>query len=173
MERSVTAPRRALPLVAVIIVALAVVLVGAVVLALPRLQTLAQTSSAASSEQDLAVARAYFAAFNAGMKSGDFSGLPAVMAPDVVETMSNPQGQTGIHRGLNDVTAFYQGFQKNFAGYQWTTDDMRALGPGVVIAFEHAGLASTTAPGRCVHVFKIENGKITSYDWATFYPGIK
>jgi hypothetical protein len=42
-----------------------------------------------------------------------------------------------------------------------------------VIAYEHAGSSPLSVAGRCVHVMRIENGKITSYDWAVFFPGQK
>ena len=170
METSVTAPRRALPLVAIGV--LAVIAVVVALFAIPALRTSSETSSA-SSEQDLAIARSYVETFNSGMKTGDFSSLSGLMAPDVVVTTSNPQGQTAVHRGLSDTLAYFQAFQKGLAGYQWTTDDMRSLGPGVVIAYEHAGSPPQTIAGRCFHVFHIVNGKIVSYDWTTFYPGVK
>jgi len=40
-----------------------------------------------------------------------------------------------------------------------------------VLVYQHAGSPPLRVAGRCVHVFVVENGEITSYDWATYYPG--
>jgi hypothetical protein len=117
------------------------------------------------------VANTYSSIFNASMKSGDFSALASVFAPDATFTRSNPLGVTKVYHGLKSILAAYSGIYKMFAGYQWTIDSMRSLDPSVVLAYEHAGSPPLSVAGRCMHVFVVVDGKIQSYDWTTFYPG--
>jgi hypothetical protein len=56
-------------------------------------------------------------------------------------------------------------------GIQFTQDSMRSLAPHVVLTYEHAGLPTSVAPGRCMHVFTLKGGKIVTLDWATYYGG--
>ncbi len=44
------------------------------------------------------VVTAYFAALNAGMRSGDFAAVGALYAADATLTQSNPQGVTKVFR---------------------------------------------------------------------------
>jgi hypothetical protein len=105
------------------------------------------------------------------MRSGDLSAMASVYAPDATLTQSNPKGVTTVVHGLAKIITFYQGLQKKLPGYQWTVETMRSLAPNVVLVYQHAGSPPLRVPGRCMHVFVVENGKITSYDWATYYPG--
>jgi len=128
--------------------------------------------SAKSSEPGATmVVTTYLQLFNAGMRSGDFSTMTSVFAPDATLTQSSPKGVTMVLHGLAAITAFYQGLKTKFAGFQWTVESMRSLAPNVVLVYQHAGSPPLRVAGRCVHMFVVENGKITSYDWATYYPG--
>lgn len=131
----------------------------------------AQPSTTAAPPSATSVVTRYLQLFNAGMRSGDFSALSSVYAPDATLTQSTPKGVTTVVHGLAKIISFYQGFQKKLPGYQWTVESMRILAPNVVLAYQHAGSPPLRVPGRCMHVFVIQNGKITSYDWATYYPG--
>ena len=117
------------------------------------------------------VVTTYLRLFNAGMRSGDFSALASVYAPDATLTQSNPKGVTTIVHGLTNILTFYQGVHTKFPGFQWTVESMRSLAPNVVLVYQHAGSPPLRVAGRCIHLFVLENGKITSYDWATYYPG--
>jgi len=117
------------------------------------------------------VVTTYLQLFNAGMRSGDFSTMASVYAPDATLTQSNPKGVTTVIHGLAAITNFYQGLRAKLPGYQWTVENMRSLAPDVVLVYQHAGSPPLRVAGRCVHVFVVQNGKITSYDWATYYPG--
>jgi len=117
------------------------------------------------------VVTTYFQILNAGMRSGDFSTMASVFAPDATLTQSNPKGVTTVVHGLAAIIRFYQGVRTRVPGYQWTTESMRSLAPDVVLAYEHAGSPPLRVASRCVHVFVILNGKITSYDWTAYYPG--
>ncbi len=117
------------------------------------------------------VATTYLQLFNAGMRSGDFSKMASVFASDATLTQSNPKGVTAVVHGLAAITSFYQGLRTKFPGYQWTVESMRSLAPNSVIVYQHAGSPPLRVAGRCVHVFVVQNGKIISYDWATYYPG--
>jgi len=105
------------------------------------------------------------------MRSGDFSTIASVFASNATLTQSNPKGVTAVIHGLAAITSFYQGLRAKFAGYQWTVESMRSLGPIVVLVYQHAGSPPLRVAGRCVHMFVVEDGKITSDDWATYYPG--
>jgi hypothetical protein len=120
---------------------------------------------------DEAVVTYYFQVLNEGLISGDFSELSEVYAPDAVLTQSNPKGVTVVAHGIAEITAWYEGFQVKFPGIQFTQESMRSLAPHVVLSYEHAGLTTYVAPGRCMHVFTLKGGKIVSTDWATFYGG--
>lgn len=119
----------------------------------------------------LSVATRYFQLFNAGMRSGDFSALASVYAPDATLTQSSPQGVTTVVHGLANIIRFDQGVKTRLAGCQWTTESIGSLAPNVVLAYEHACSPPLRVAGRCIHVFDIQNGKIVSYEWATYYAG--
>jgi ketosteroid isomerase-like protein len=134
-------------------------------------QSNAQPSTTPSEPDATKVVTTYLQLFNAGMRSGDFSAMASIYAPDATLTQSNPKGVTTVVHGLAAITSFYQGLRTKFAGYQWTVESMRSLAPNVALVYQHAGSPPLRVAGRCVHVFVVQNGKITSYDWATYYPG--
>jgi ketosteroid isomerase-like protein len=113
----------------------------------------------------------YLQLFNAGMRSGDFSAMASVYAPDATLTQSSPKGVTTVVHGLANIITFYQGLRTKFPGYQWTVENMRSLASNVVLVYQHAGSPPLRVAGRCVHVFVVKGGKIATYDWATYYPG--
>jgi|GEM_PF-2140269 hypothetical protein len=131
----------------------------------------AQPNTTSSGSGATTVVTTYHQLFNAGMKSGNFSAVVALFASDATLTQSSPKGVTTVAHGLADITNFYQSIQKKFPGYQWAIESMRSLAPNVVLAYQHAGSPPLKVAGRCIHVFVVENGKIASYDWATYYPG--
>jgi ketosteroid isomerase-like protein len=120
---------------------------------------------------DQEVVTYYFEVVNAGVLSGDFSELSEVYAPDATLTQSNPKGVTIVAQGLDAIIAWYQGLRARFPGIQFTQEQMRSLAPHVVISYERALPAGWVAPGRCMHVFALKEGKIISTDWATYYGG--
>ena len=134
-------------------------------------QVHAQQNTSEPQSNATTVVKRYLQLFNAGMRSGDFSALASVYTPDATLTQSTPKGVTTVVHGLAKIISFYQGFQKKLPGYQWTVEKMRNLAPNVVLAYQHAGSPPLRVAGRCLHVFVVQNGKITSYDWATYYPG--
>lgn len=133
----------------------------------------AYAGHSASGADATSVAAAYFRDMNAGMQSGDFAALANDFAPNATFTRSAPTGKTSVYHGVAAITAYFQALAKQLPGYQWTTDSMRALAPTVALAYEHAGSPPQKVAGRCIHVFTVQGGKISSYDWAVFYPGIK
>ena len=130
-----------------------------------------QLNTTSSGPDTTTVVMKYHQIFNEGMKNGDFSTMASVFATDATLTQSTPKGVTTVVHGLADITSFYQSYQKKLPGYQWTIESMRNLAPNVVLAYQHAGSPPLKVAGRCIHVFVIQNGKIASYDWATYYPG--
>lgn len=149
---------------------LVVLLIGGIAAWSGQANALQQNSAAPQSNATTVVKR-YLKLFNAGMRSGDFTEMASIYAPDATLTQSNPKGVTTVFHGLAKIMAFYHGLQKQLPGYQWTVETMRSLAPNVVLVYQHAGSPPLKVPGRCIHVFVIEHGKITSYDWATYYPG--
>jgi hypothetical protein len=128
--------------------------------------------SATSTEPDArTVVTTYLQLFNVGMRSGDFSPLASVFAPDATLTQSSPKGVTTVLHGFAAITNFYQILKTRFAGYQWTIESMRMLAPNIVLVYQHAGSPPLRVGGRCVHLFVVQDGKIITYDWATYYPG--
>jgi hypothetical protein len=114
----------------------------------------------------------YFQIFNAGMRSGDFSALASVYSPDATVTKSNPNGVTKVVHGLDAIMRFYQGIWMKNPGYQWTQENMRSLDSNVVLSYERASSPPERVAGRCMHLFLLQNGKILSLDWTTFYAGV-
>ncbi len=115
----------------------------------------------------------YFQIFNAGMRSGDFSALDSVYAPDATLTKSDPKGVTTVFHGIDAIRHFYQSTRTKFPGYQWTQESMRSLDSNVVLSYEHASSPPERVAGRCMHLFVVQNGKIISLDWTTFYLGVQ
>ena len=154
---------------------LAITLVIALVLlsACASAQAKSQTSTQAPSHVQSAseVVEHSFRIVNAGMKSGNFSALKSVFASDATLTRSTLDGKTTVYHGLAAITSFYDTLPAKVPGFQWTTDSLRTLSDSVVLAYEHAGSPPLRVASRCIHMFVIQNGKITSYDWAGYYAG--
>ena len=134
-------------------------------------QANALPSTTPSESSATRVVTTYLQLFNAGMHSGDFSPMASVFALDATLTQSNPKGVITVLHGIAAITSFYQSLKTKFAGYQWTVERMRNLAPNVVMVYQHAGSPPLRVAGRCVHMFVVQDGKITTYDWATYYPG--
>jgi ketosteroid isomerase-like protein len=134
-------------------------------------QANAVSSTTQSEPSATTVVTTYLHLFNAGMRSGDFSAMASVYAPDATLTQSNTKGVTTVVHGLAGITRFYQGLRTKLPGYQWTVESMRSLAPNVVLVYQHAGSPPLRVASRCIHIFVVHNGKIISYDWAAYYPG--
>ncbi len=117
------------------------------------------------------VVAAYFDALNAGMRSGDFSAVGALYAADATLTQSNPLGVTKVFRGRDAILGFYRSLRTQLPGFQWSTESLRQLEPGVVLAYERAGSPAMAVPGRCFHVFQVHRGVLQSVNWVTYYGG--
>ena len=131
----------------------------------------AQPSTASPQPKATSVVTTYLQLFNAGMRSGDLSAMASVYAPDATLTQSNPKGVTTVIHGLAGIITFDQGVKAKFPGFQWTVENMYSLAPDVVLVYQHAGSPPQQVPGRCAHLFVVDHGKITRYDWITYYPG--
>jgi hypothetical protein len=113
----------------------------------------------------------YFKIFNAGMRSGDFSALASVYSPEATLTRNSTNGVTTVIHGINAIVHFYEDLWAKYPGYQWTQESMRSLGANVVLSYEHAGSPPLRVASRCLHLFVVQNGKIMSLEWTTFYAG--
>lgn len=107
------------------------------------------------------------------MKSGNFSNLAGVYAPNATLTLSTLKGLTRTIQGLSSIMRFYKAIQPYVHTLKWTQKGMRALSPTVVISYIDIGGGQLTATARSVHVIVIQSGKVASHDWIDFYPGKK
>src|SRR2546426_5642250 len=80
---------------------------------------------------------------------------------------------TPVVNGIDAIMRFYQGIWTEYPGYQWTQESMRSLDSNVVLSYEHAGSPPLRVASRCAHLFMIQNGKIMSLDWTTYYAGLQ
>jgi hypothetical protein len=64
----------------------------------------AQPNTTPSEPSATTVVTTYLQLFNAGMKSGDFSTMSSVYAPEATLTQSNPKGVTAVIHGLANIT---------------------------------------------------------------------
>jgi hypothetical protein len=71
----------------------------------------------------------YYKILNAGMRSGDFSAMAAVYAPDATLTHSTPQGATSTFQGLPAIIAYYHRTYLSEPGLQFTRDKWYGLSP--------------------------------------------
>ena len=128
-------------------------------------------ANAPADPPDAAVVASYIQALNAGIQTGDFTALVNLYAPDGVLTASPPTGVTKVVTGSADLLAFFQAFRTAHPGIAFAVDSVRVLSPHIVLTYEHASPPGWSAPGRCMHVYIIKQGRVQSLDWATFYPG--
>ena len=135
--------------------------------------TNAQPNAISSKPSAPLVVLTYFKIFNAGMRSGDFSALASVYAPDATLTRNSTNGKTTVVHGIDAIMRFYEGLWSAYPGYQWTQENLRSLDSNVVISYEHAGSPPLRVASRCLHVFVVQNGKIMSLEYTTFYAGEK
>lgn len=131
----------------------------------------ASAQSPSSQASARAVIATYFSALNASMKSGDFAAVVAAYAPDATLTQSNPKGVTKVFHGRTAIGGYYKGLWAKFPGLEFTLRSERTLAPTIVLRYEVAGTPSMTVPGRCSHLFVIQNGLIASEDWVTYFGG--
>ena len=113
----------------------------------------------------------YFKIFNAGMRSGDFSALASVYSPDATLTRSSTNGVVTPFHGIDAIMRYYEDLWAKYPGYQWTQESMHSLDSNVVLSYEHAGSPPLRVASRCLHLFVVQNGKIMSLEWTTFYAG--
>src|SRR4051812_27586533 len=102
--------------------------------------------------------RAYFEALNAGMQTGNFDAVGELYAEDATLTQSNPAGVTSVFQGREQILGFYRSFYAKFPGLQFRQDAMHSLANDVVLSYETAGTPTQSAPGRCMHVFRVRTG---------------
>lgn len=129
---------------------------------------------------DRALVEAYFRAFNAGLLSGNFSGLRAVYAPDATLTQTNSKNVISVAHGSDAIVAWYTkafGIGTPGHGMQFTPDPryppIRSLSPHVVLTYEYGLPPGFSKAGYCMHVFTIQNGWIETVNWVTYFGPVK
>lgn len=136
-----------------------------------RAEASSQSANISGDKRDEQVVNMYFKILNNGMRTGDFSALSTVYAPDATLRQSTPKGVTSVIVGLPAIIKWYEGFRARFPGMQFTRTGMRSLAPHVFLSYEAAGFPTWVQPGRCMHVFTLERGWIYTLDWATYFGG--
>jgi hypothetical protein len=96
-----------------------------------------------------------------------------VFAPDATLTHATNQGTQKVFHGLNAVTSYYRATYAKFPGFQFKPASERWLTPTIVFGYDIGGQPVLRVPGKCAHLIVIQNGKIESYDWVTYYAGSK
>ncbi len=106
---------RHLTLSATILVLIALFLLSACAPAQAQIQASIQAPSHALSASE--VVEDYFRILNAGMRSGNFSALNTVFAPDATLTRSALDGKTTVYHGLAAITGFYNTLPAKVPGF--------------------------------------------------------
>ena len=131
----------------------------------------AQQNTAVAQPNATSVVRTYLQLFNAGMRSGDFSAMASVYAPDATVSRSTPEGETFILRGLNSIIAYYSHLSRGAPGVQFYRDKWYDLSPSIVLNYEHATGPGYSRPTLCSHLFVLQKGKIHQLFWVAYYAG--
>lgn len=140
----------------------------------------ANTSSPQDGEPDRYVVENYFWIFNAGLKSGDFSALSTVYAPDATLTQTNSKNVVTIVHGASNIIAWYTkayGVGTPAHGTKFVPDPryppMRSLAPHVVLSYEYALPIGFSQAGYCSHLFTLKGGMFETVNWVTYYGPVK
>jgi hypothetical protein len=126
--------------------------------------------SPAPQSRPLQVAHSYFAVLNAGMRTGDFSSLASVYAPNAQLTVYRylardiaPE-KIGEAHGLAAITVLYWRISGTFPGYRWTQIQVTRVSNTRVVSYERV-----RSPGGSIAesetVLVIKGGKITRLAW--------
>jgi hypothetical protein len=108
---------------------------------------------------------------NPDLVSGDFSNLSTLYAPDAVLTQSSPLGVTKVYRGRAAIMDYYKALYARVPGLHFTVASQRLLAPAIVLRYMRAATPSMTAPARCLHVFVIDGGMISTEEWTVYFAG--
>jgi len=129
---------------------------------------------------DQEVVQTYFQIFNAGLRSGDFSALASVYAPDATLIQANSKNVVAIKHGVSDIIDWYTttfGIGTPGHGMQFIPDlrypPMQSLAPHVVLTYEYALPLGFSQAGYCMHVFTLQYGWIESVHWVTYFGPVK
>lgn len=133
----------------------------------------AAAQPAAAPRSAEALVTLYYQILNAGMRSGDFSAMAAVYAPDATLTHSTPQGATTVFRGLPAIIGYYHRTYLSIPGIQFTRDTWYSLSPTIVLNYEHTTGAALRQPARCSHLFVLRNDRIHQVFWVTYFAGVR
>jgi hypothetical protein len=133
----------------------------------------AAAGPATGSQSAEALVALYYRILNAGMRSGDFSPMASVYAPDATLTHSTPEGETSTFHGLNAIIAYYHRTYLSNPGIQFIRDTWYGLSPTIVLNYEHVSPPGFRLPTRCSHLFVLQNGKIQHLFWVVYFAGAR
>jgi hypothetical protein len=123
----------------------------------------------------LSVARSYTTSVTAGMQTGDFSRLAALLAPAAILTQHStitplePQMDTRAVQGRSAILAVYHALYRWAPGLQWTQEAMSQVSPTVVETFAHATAPRLGMTIQSQQRLVIRHGKIVRLDWILQY----
>lgn len=117
------------------------------------------------------IARSFDTAFNADMRTGEFSSLVSMFSPNATLTMysglrGNPsRDQIDQAHGRAALTRVFKTFYAAFSGYQWSQVLMLRETATQVVSVEQIRTPRASALSRMETVFLIRAGKIQRLDW--------
>jgi len=118
-----------------------------------------------------AVVATYYQILNAGLKSGDFSAMASVYAPDATLARSTPLGETITLHGLKAIIAYYHQTSLAMPAIQFVRDTWYQLSPTILLNYEHTVGGVLRVGARCSHLFVLENGRIKQLFWVAYFGG--
>lgn len=128
-----------------------------------------QTVRAATSPTPEALVDSLFTILNAMNAGSAHADLSTVYAANVTFSIANTKGVTKTLHGLATVEKWESAWSKANPGLKLTTVSVRAPMPGMIAHYEIASTPAKPLLARCAHFFAVEQGKIVSDDWVTYY----
>jgi hypothetical protein len=122
-----------------------------------------------------AMTRSYFVALNQGMRTGDFSGLTAILAlgASLVERSMLPREAqvccAVTVRGRSAIARFYRRLTADLSGTHWVVGVRNQVSPTTVVAYAHAGGTRGTPPVYSMQRLVVRSSQITSLDLTLYY----
>ncbi len=123
----------------------------------------------AAAQPSVTVVNSLFTILNEMSLGKPHADLSTVYAPNVTFTIATPLGVRTVIQGLTAVEAWDTKWATTNAGVQLTTTRETNPSPGYVIHYENAWSAAKPLIAKCAHFLVVDQGKITSDDWVTYY----
>jgi hypothetical protein len=125
--------------------------------------------AAAAAQSSVAVVNSLFTILNEMSLGKPHADLSTVYAPNVTFTLATPLGVRTVIHGLTALKTWETKWATTNAGVQLTTTRETSPSPDYVIHYENAGSAVKPLIAKCAHFLSVDQGKIISDDWVTYY----